>query len=75
MLEEVPVLLLSRAEAEEKHVASSPAGDYLLLVDPETLVARFVRRDERGVVTDMQGHEDLFPLDMVLEGVLKAAIG
>lgn len=40
---------------------------WLLAIDPETLEARIVQRDETGFVRDVEGHEDLFPLGMCLE--------
>jgi hypothetical protein len=40
----------------------------LLAVDPETMVARIVvQRSSDGLVPDVEGHEDLFPLLMTLE--------
>lgn len=75
----IPRVQLRRVEVETRlQEGRAEARDWLLCIDPETLAARMVRRNTRGFVADVEGHEDSFPLAMALEnrnGSFPAATG
>jgi hypothetical protein len=58
---------LSRSAAEQKRRQPPSAGDWLLAINPETLEAKFVVRELNGYVSQVEGHEDLFPLGMIFK--------
>jgi hypothetical protein len=59
-------ITLSRIEVLTKLLNPPHGGDWVLAVDPETLNAQIVARI-KGYVSDILGHEDLFPLAMAVE--------
>lgn len=63
------IITLSKTEVINKlrNPPSPDKGDWLLAVNPESMEARIVLRQEDGFVPDVEGHEDLFPLSMTLE--------
>lgn len=60
-------ITLSRIEVLHKLVNPPTEGDWILAIDPETLDARIVVRKANGYISDILGHEDLFPLPMTIE--------
>lgn len=63
----VRTIRLSRRAVLRRLYNPPPEGDWILAVDPYTLVAKVVIRLPNGFVPDIEGHEDLFPLLMTLE--------
>jgi hypothetical protein len=61
------MIRLSRRAVLERLYKPPQEGRWLLAVDPETLVASIVVQLPNGFVSDVEGHEDLFPLLMALE--------
>lgn len=59
-------ITLSRIEVLTKLLNPPHGGDWVLAIDPETLNAQIIARI-KGYVSDILGHEDLFPLAMAVE--------
>jgi len=62
--EEQRIVRLKRTEVE---AGLARPGYWLPAIDPQTVAARIVSRNPDGFVPDVEGYEDLFPLQMAVE--------
>lgn len=64
------VIQLSRSKVQQcRSLPPEAGGRWLLAIDPATLESRIVSQHSDGFVPDVEGHEDLFPLEMAIERV------
>jgi hypothetical protein len=61
------VIKLNKKEILDKIENPPNNGDWILAIDPINLEGRIVKRGLNGFIANIEGHEDLFPLSIVLE--------